>query len=83
MNGGALLDYRTREGLSAVHKAALSGKAESIKVCMRVGNNLGSYWRLEACNVLVHLVLTPFTKLKGVQLCCIVLTLCPFSEILQ
>lgn len=37
VNGGALLDYRTREGLSAVHKAALAGKAESIKTLLDFG----------------------------------------------
>lgn len=32
VNGGALLDYRTREGLTPLHKAAASGKAMSVKV---------------------------------------------------
>ena len=32
VNGGALLDYRTREGLTPVHKAAATGQAASVKV---------------------------------------------------
>lgn len=32
VNGGALLDYRTREGLTPLHQAAASGKAMSVKV---------------------------------------------------
>lgn len=32
VNGGALLDYRTREGLTPVHKAAVSGQAAAVKV---------------------------------------------------
>lgn len=32
VNGGALLDYRTREGLTPLHQAAASGKATSVKV---------------------------------------------------
>ena len=32
VNGGALLDYRTRDGLTPVHKAAASGQAASVKV---------------------------------------------------
>ena len=35
VNGGALLDYRTREGLTPVHKAAMSGQAASVKVDTR------------------------------------------------
>ncbi|XP_068711319.1 SH3 and multiple ankyrin repeat domains protein 2-like [Montipora foliosa] len=37
VNGGALLDYRTREGLTPVHKAALAGQAESIKTLLDFG----------------------------------------------
>ena len=32
VNGGALLDYRTKEGLTPLHRAAASGKAMSVKV---------------------------------------------------
>ena len=32
VNGGALLDYRTKQGLTAVHRAAAAGQAASVKV---------------------------------------------------
>ena len=32
VSGGAQLDYRTREGLTPLHKAAVCGQADSIKV---------------------------------------------------
>ena len=32
VNGGALLDYRTQEGLTPLHRAAIAGKATSVKV---------------------------------------------------
>lgn len=32
MAGGAQLDYRTREGLTPLHKAAVCGQANSVKV---------------------------------------------------
>ena len=33
VNFGALLDYRTRDGLTPLHKAAVAGRAYSVKVC--------------------------------------------------
>lgn len=38
VNGGALLDYRTREGLTPVHRAAAAGQAASVKVLNTVNS---------------------------------------------
>ena len=55
MAGGAQLDYRTREGLTPLHKAAVCGQANSVKVTylkMQIEYNkssalnkaLGDFW---------------------------------------
>lgn len=62
VNGGALLDYRTRDGLTPVHKAAVSGQAVSVKVHCKVTADMSTLYthRLPpvahqgCCSVLSH-----------------------------
>ena len=47
VSGGAQLDYRTREGLTPLHKAAVCGQANSVKVTylrMKIEYNRSSAW---------------------------------------
>ena len=47
VSGGAQLDYRTREGLTPLHKAAVCGQANSVKVAclrMQIEYNRSSAW---------------------------------------
>lgn len=47
VGGGAQLDYRTREGLTPLHKAAVCGQANSVKVNylkMQIEYNRSSAW---------------------------------------
>lgn len=35
ISGGAHIDFRNRSGLTAMHRAAIVGNAEAIKVCIK------------------------------------------------